>query len=228
MSPSSRALLLSPLLTQVQKKRERLLAPFSKSEIEEIETQHQDLESACQREQTLKACFDTILLARRRRSALAGSRVHASARIFWRPSSQNSRPAASARNVCRPAWLPQNSYGCIPPAIQPAKRSDRYAAFNGGLNLLIETVSQRPSSHGRCWNRMPSRSSSLVLPWLHVAGKESIARFGLPAHPGSAWRWCSKSARGTCCVNLLARTLKERFNTFAYSSMALCGLWKIA
>jgi hypothetical protein len=187
MSPRSLAILLSPLLTQVQKQRERPLAPLSESEIEEIETQHQDPESACQREQNLKACLDTVLLAQRRRSALAGRRVHASARIFLRPSNRNSRPAASAEKVCRPAWLPRNCYGCIPPAVQPAKRSDRYAAFNGGLNLLIETVSQRLSSHGRCWNRMPSRSASLVLPWLHVAGKESIARFGLPVHPGSPW-----------------------------------------
>jgi hypothetical protein len=49
MNPASRAIPLSPLITQVQKQRERLLAFFSEAEIEEIATQHRDLVSACQK-----------------------------------------------------------------------------------------------------------------------------------------------------------------------------------
>jgi hypothetical protein len=47
-----------PLLTQVHNQRERILASFSEAELEEIEAQRQDLASAYQKEQTLKACLD--------------------------------------------------------------------------------------------------------------------------------------------------------------------------
>jgi hypothetical protein len=43
---------------QAQNQRERRLTSFSEAEIEEIETQHQDLVLAYQKEQTLKACLD--------------------------------------------------------------------------------------------------------------------------------------------------------------------------
>jgi hypothetical protein len=56
-SPASRAIPLRSLLSQERKQRERLLASYSEDTIE-IETQHQDLVSAYQREQTLKACLD--------------------------------------------------------------------------------------------------------------------------------------------------------------------------
>jgi hypothetical protein len=42
----------------VQKQREHLLASFSAAEIEKIESQHQDLASVYQEEQTSKACLD--------------------------------------------------------------------------------------------------------------------------------------------------------------------------
>jgi hypothetical protein len=58
MSPAPRAIPRSPLPIQVQKPRERLLASFSKAEIEKIESQHQDLASAYREEQILKACLD--------------------------------------------------------------------------------------------------------------------------------------------------------------------------
>jgi hypothetical protein len=51
-----------PLQTQLQKQRERLLASFSEAEIEKIEHQHQDLVTAYQEEQTLKACLDNRTL----------------------------------------------------------------------------------------------------------------------------------------------------------------------
>jgi hypothetical protein len=44
--------------TQIQKLRERHLTFFTEAEIDEIETQHQDLMSAYQKDQTLKACLD--------------------------------------------------------------------------------------------------------------------------------------------------------------------------
>jgi hypothetical protein len=56
-SPASRAIPLRSLLSQERKRRERLLASYSEDKIE-IETQHQDLVSAYQKEQTLKACLD--------------------------------------------------------------------------------------------------------------------------------------------------------------------------
>jgi hypothetical protein len=70
-------------------------------------------------------------------------------------------PAADFRNVSHPALHPRYCHGRISPAqsvtVQSAKCSDRYTvAFNGGLNLLIESVIQRPPTHGRFWKRMPS------------------------------------------------------------------------
>jgi hypothetical protein len=59
MDPASRVNPLSQLLTQVQQPRKRLLVPLGEAEIEEIETQHQDLVSAYQKLQTLKACLDS-------------------------------------------------------------------------------------------------------------------------------------------------------------------------
>jgi hypothetical protein len=47
--------------TQIQKQRERLLTSFSKAEIEEIETQHQDPVLVYQKEQTLNACLDKCI-----------------------------------------------------------------------------------------------------------------------------------------------------------------------
>jgi hypothetical protein len=55
--PAPHAIPLSSLLSQVRKQRECLLASYSEAEIE-IETQHQDLVSAYQKEQTLKAYLD--------------------------------------------------------------------------------------------------------------------------------------------------------------------------
>jgi hypothetical protein len=61
-SPASRAIPLSSLLSQVRKHRECLLASYREAAIE-IETQHQDLVSAYQKEQTLKAASTTALMA---------------------------------------------------------------------------------------------------------------------------------------------------------------------
>jgi hypothetical protein len=57
MRSASRVNPLSSLLSQVRKQRERLLASYSEAAIE-IETQHQDLVTAYQKEQTLKAYLD--------------------------------------------------------------------------------------------------------------------------------------------------------------------------
>jgi hypothetical protein len=56
-SPSSRAIPLISLLSQVLKQRECRLASYREAAIE-IETQYQDLVSVYQKEQTLKACLD--------------------------------------------------------------------------------------------------------------------------------------------------------------------------
>jgi hypothetical protein len=46
----------------MQKLRERLLSSFSEAEIEKIESQHQDLASVYQDEQTLKASLDNCII----------------------------------------------------------------------------------------------------------------------------------------------------------------------
>jgi hypothetical protein len=60
MSPAPPVIPRSPLPTQLQKQRERLLESFSEAEIEKIESQHQGLASVYQEEQTLKDFLDNF------------------------------------------------------------------------------------------------------------------------------------------------------------------------
>jgi hypothetical protein len=103
MSPASRAIPLSSLLSQVRKQRECLLAFYSEAAIE-IETQYQDLVSVYQKEQTLKACLDNCADCSKLRTF----------GICWERSSRLSATSLAALPPCLQAQPPLSptSDGC--------------------------------------------------------------------------------------------------------------------